>query len=303
MSWLIVRQYRTEILYGAPVFIALLALFALADFNLRNALSDAGLSSCLGQSPLTRACDQAASVVIHDHNWSSSLMPWMNFLPVLIGVMAAAPLVLEFDQRTYRLAWTQGVGRRRWFVQKLVVALLAGAAAAAAITLVISHLYWPMERTEGRWGNTFNLEGTVFVSYTLFAVALAIAIGAVTKRAFPTFVATIVAFLVARISLENMVRPKFLEPLTRDLPLGSSAARRDWTLSERLVQRDGTPVSLLPCNFKSPDCGAANDVFIRLVYHPADRFWLFQGIESAIFLGAALILAAVATWWVTRRLA
>jgi len=88
MSWLIVRQYRTEILYGAPVFIALLALFALADFNLRNALSDAGLSSCLGQSPLTRACDQAASVVIHDHNWSSSLMPWMNFLPVLIGVIA-----------------------------------------------------------------------------------------------------------------------------------------------------------------------------------------------------------------------
>jgi hypothetical protein len=38
------------------------------------------------------------------------------------------------------------------------------------------------------------------------------------------------------------------------------------------------------------------------LYQPAGRFWLFQGIESAIFLGLAAILLALAVWWVMTRL-
>ncbi len=43
---------------------------------------------------------------------------------------------------------------------------------------------------------------------------------------------------------------------------------------------------------------------IRLLnlYQPADRFWLFQGIESTIFLGLAAVLLALAVWWVMTRL-
>jgi hypothetical protein len=43
---------------------------------------------------------------------------------------------------------------------------------------------------------------------------------------------------------------------------------------------------------------------LRLVnlYQPADRFWLFQGIESAIFLALALALLGLAIWWVTSRI-
>jgi hypothetical protein len=37
------------------------------------------------------------------------------------------------------------------------------------------------------------------------------------------------------------------------------------------------------------------------VYQPASRFWAFQGIESAIFLGLAAALLAVTFYWVTRR--
>ena len=39
-----------------------------------------------------------------------------------------------------------------------------------------------------------------------------------------------------------------------------------------------------------------------VVYHPASRFWLFQGIETALFLGLAAALLAVTVWWVTRRI-
>jgi hypothetical protein len=40
-----------------------------------------------------------------------------------------------------------------------------------------------------------------------------------------------------------------------------------------------------------------------VLYQPAGRFWLFQGIESAIFFGLAALLLALAIWWVKRHIA
>ena len=41
----------------------------------------------------------------------------------------------------------------------------------------------------------------------------------------------------------------------------------------------------------------------QLVYQPAHRFWAFQGIETAIFLGLAILLLGVTIYWVQRRIA
>jgi hypothetical protein len=40
-----------------------------------------------------------------------------------------------------------------------------------------------------------------------------------------------------------------------------------------------------------------------VTYQPASRFWAFQGIETAIFLVLALLLAGLCFWWVRHRLA
>ena len=37
-------------------------------------------------------------------------------------------------------------------------------------------------------------------------------------------------------------------------------------------------------------------------YQPADRYWLFQGIETAIFIGLAVVLAGFCFWWIRRGL-
>jgi hypothetical protein len=39
-----------------------------------------------------------------------------------------------------------------------------------------------------------------------------------------------------------------------------------------------------------------------VIYQPANRYWAFQWYETAIFVGAALILAAFCFWWVRHRL-
>ena len=47
-------------------------------------------------------------------------------------------------------------------------------------------------------------------------------------------------------------------------------------------------------------CTHAHGWLDATTYQPADRFWLFQGIETAVFLGAAAVLLALAIWWVRR---
>jgi hypothetical protein len=37
-------------------------------------------------------------------------------------------------------------------------------------------------------------------------------------------------------------------------------------------------------------------------YQPASRFWAFQWLESAIFVGLAIALLGLAVYWVRRRL-
>ncbi len=39
-----------------------------------------------------------------------------------------------------------------------------------------------------------------------------------------------------------------------------------------------------------------------VTYQPANRYWTFQWMETAIFLGAAVVLAGFSFWWVRRRL-
>ncbi len=38
-----------------------------------------------------------------------------------------------------------------------------------------------------------------------------------------------------------------------------------------------------------------------VTYQPASRFWALQSYETAIFLAAALALAGLCFWWVSRR--
>lgn len=302
MMWLTFRQYRTEFIVGMPVLLALLALFAITGSNVRNALSDAGLNGCLSGMDVSRSCLGQAQTVFSRYDWFDTTMTWLNFAPAVIGAAIAAPLVVEFEQRTYRLAWTQSVGRTRWLTTKLGVALLAAVVVSGAITLVATWAYGPTNDLHGRWGNNFNFEGTVFISYTVFALAIAVAVGTLAKRAFPSFVVTVLIFFAVRIFVENSLRPEYLAPKERLATL-DEVIRADWIVSEKLVNASGAAVTTVPCNFKTPDCSAASEIFNRIVYHPADRFWLFQGIESAIFVAMSLLLLAATAWWVRHRMA
>ena len=46
----------------------------------------------------------------------------------------------------------------------------------------------------------------------------------------------------------------------------------------------------------------ATKYHVAVAYQPANRFWTFQAIETALFVALALALAGGCVWWVRHRL-
>lgn len=51
------------------------------------------------------------------------------------------------------------------------------------------------------------------------------------------------------------------------------------------------------------DCFGTSDLHVEVAYQPADRYWTFQWMETAVFLALAGLLTGFCVWWLRRRLA
>jgi hypothetical protein len=243
------------------------------------------------------------------------IVPWLNLLPGLFGVLFVAPLVLELEQGTFRLSWTESVTRRRWLATKLVTIYGSALLAALALTMLLTWWRQPLDSLQGRMEpNVFDFEGIVPYAYTLFAVSLVLALGVLTRR---TVVATgggLLSFFALRISLQTWVRQHYVAPIKvvwRPGGEGPSNLARAWSLLSGPSDARGRPIPgadriVAHCMTGSkPQIGRClnnRHVFNVAVYQPASRFWLFQGIDATIFAGLAAALLATALWWLRHRI-
>jgi hypothetical protein len=250
------------------------------------------------------------------------------FLPLLVGLFWGAPLLArEIEQGTHRLVWTQGVSRLRWALAKL--GLVGGAVVLVAACYALLVTWWraPLDqaattRIGQRFGFLlFDLVGLAPVGYALFALALGVFAGVLVHKSQGAMAITLVAFLATRIVVEFLVRPRFLAPLRRTFPVVGNMAPNeitgDWVLKAGIYSAQGRRLSGgVFGSYSQNVCGApASDPSIARcaaeyggpgaynleLFHPADRFWLFQGIEAALFVALAVILLLAAVHWVRRR--
>ena len=122
MTWVSWRLQRTETLIAAAILALIAVLLVPTGIEMANAYHHDGLSACLTQTS-SDGCSQAVEGFTQRFQGLGSLLGWLTLVPGLIGVLLAAPFVLELENGTYRLAWTQSVTRRRWIATKLGVAV------------------------------------------------------------------------------------------------------------------------------------------------------------------------------------
>jgi len=221
-------------------------------------------------------------------------------LPALAGAFIGAPLVArEIENGTHHLAWTQGVTRMRWLLVKLAlvfVPLMAAAALVGYLEVVFLNVQGPQVN---RW-NIFDQQAPVVPAATFLALALGVAFGAVIRRSVPAMAATLLAFVVVRVGIAELVRSHYIAPLaktTHDLnAVGVQADPTAWWLG--FPDYYDSSGHLLG-NLIGPSVGQPS--YVIQSFQPGDRFWAFQTIEASILTGLALLILAFAVYWVTRR--
>jgi hypothetical protein len=318
MIWVSWRQQRTEALIAAGILLLLAVVLVPVGLHVASVYDQLGLSSC--SHARNEACNQAIGSFNNRFDRLNGLLGWMTLIPGVIGVVLAAPFILELENGTYRLAWTQSVTPRRFLAVKLGVTVGAALAAGLALSALLTWWHGPLDHLRGRMEpSAFDLEGSVPIAYVLFAFGLALAAGVLSRRTAPAVIVALVGYLAARITVDTWLRERYLSPVATTFATrtkgsaGGPDLTRAWVLSEGPSDRFGhllepSRVALQTCDKATGACVGPRvptrlnlPEYIHTVYQPASRFWQFQAIETALFGGLALALIAFSGWWVLER--
>jgi hypothetical protein len=316
MTWLVWRQHRGEALIASIGVGILAAALIITGIQIAASFQSLGVATCVAHPELSN-CNQVERAFAEPYSLLTSALPWLNLLPALVAMLIGAPLVArEFEQGTQRLVWTQSVTRWRWLAAQLGLVLLGCLLLATFLMALLTWWRGPFDQIDGRFDpQGFDFEGLAPLAYMLFAVALALSIGALVRRAIPAMLVTLAIFTVARLGVEQLARPSFLPPITRVYGLDAPdySNRYDWILSQGWADLQGNHLHDATV-FRICDTGAhTKEAFLQCVqahgfqqfvtFQPADRFWLFQGMEAALFLALAGACVALTFWLVRGRAA
>jgi len=287
MTWVAWRQQR-------PLTLALLALVLLVAAGMAWLWAD--VSSVL---PM----DEEKLGVRYDFLTYVPMV--MLVLPVLVGMFAGAPVFArELEQGTHVFTLTQSVGRTRWWVTKLLVAgvpvtiamtllgLLNAKALGPLSFLLSSRLQTPM----------FESQGIVLGVYTAFAFTLGATAGLLVRSTLGAMAITIGGYLATLVVVSNAARRNYAAP---EYAESSSVAPDAWRVDHGYLDAAGNPTTFSPgaCDPGAlQECMADQGIVGQFSwFHPPERFWDFQLLESGIFvLVAAATLGAGA--WAVRRI-
>jgi hypothetical protein len=331
MTWVIWRQHRTALIGVAVLLGALAVCVWIAGLQLHHAYAAA------------IACRPASSFVctglVNSFNGEYGFLASgliLQVIPALIGAFLGAPvLARELESGTFRFAWTQGFGRRRWTLAKMVTLGALVTAVAGAISVLFSWYYQPyfhpgtqvlyvsnqdpIGASSPFSPGLFDLRGVTFAAWTLAAFAIGVFAGVLIRRIVPAIVATLVAYTGLAVTVGGYLREHYLAPLTTsklNIPVSVWVINQQWftrggrpasqsVLSQvlqsapgQLFGKGGVPKSVTVWQYL-----AQHGYVLLTTYQPASRFWPFQWIEGGWLLVLSLLLFTATVWMVRRRTA
>jgi hypothetical protein len=324
IAWVTWRQHRTALAGAAALLTALAVYLCIAGSSLHHAYAAA--TACHPASSF--ACQDLASRFNGVNVLANGSI--LQALPALIGAFVGAPvLAREMETGTFRYAWSQGFGRSRWALGKLVLLAMAVTAGAGLFSLLSSWCYQPyfaagdqalgLNQVSPLAPTLFDVRGVAFAGWTLAAFAIGALAGMLIRRVVPAIVATLAVYAVLAVTAGLYLRPHYLTPLLTSNPNVPGSA---WIISQQWQTKAGQPVSqsvLSQILQGAPQQFAGKggvphsiDVYQYLMQHgytlwttyqPASRFWAFQGIEGGWLVALSALLIAVTVWLVRRRAA
>jgi hypothetical protein len=319
MIWVGWRQQRVETLIAASVLLVLAAVAIPVGLHMASVYSHEGLGVCArnADSPI---CGISVGSFLTRFNGLNLVFLWSSLVPALAALLLAAPFVLDLDNGTYRLYWTQSITRRRWIVTKLALSVIALVAVAGCLIALATWARAPIDHLNGRMGtNVYDIEGLAPLGYALFVLGVAVALGALWRRGVPALIVSFVVYVVGRAFMDSWLRQRLLSPVkTTWLASGNGPNLNHALVINQFVStKSGRELTSSP----GPGCirhsgglfthtsicaqphALGAHVYMTALYQPASRFWELQGIEFGIVAGIGVLLVLAAAWWTSKRIA
>jgi hypothetical protein len=250
MAWVTWRQHRIA-LTGVAVFLGAWTLYVWHN----------GLQLHHAFAAMT-ACHPASSLACRDLISSFRVGAFLvngtalQVVPALIGALTGPPLLArEMETGTFRFAWTQGFGRSRWVLAKLVTLAVVLAVAAGAFSVLLDWYYQPYFAAHNPAlfpgqlspfaAGLFDLRGVAFAGWALAAFAIGALSGMLIRRVVPAIAATLAIYAGLAAAAMLYLREHYISPLvTRNVltfflspPPSDYVVRTWWTKDGRTVSQ------------------------------------------------------------------
>ncbi len=192
MLWVTWRQHRGLLIIVSAVFCAAVAGLLSAglrihhDYALLTACRPAASAACQGLGNFFNGTDWHQGEYVHVA---------VQAAPALVALFAGPAVVArELETRTYRYAWTQGIGRVRWTVAKLGLLGSVLSILAFAISQLLTWFFAPFmtsERLTDLTPTVFDTSGFSYAAWTLTAFCLGAFMGTLVRRILPAMAITL----------------------------------------------------------------------------------------------------------------
>lgn len=251
MTWLAWRQLRTQAAVAALAVAGVVVALAVTGPHLLN-VYETVVVPCAAHGDCSAVTAHFQALDSQLANLCSTLM---LLAPVLFGVFLGAPLIArELEGGTYRLAWTQSVTRTRWITTRLTLVTLVTAVLMALLSTAVTWWQRPLDLLNGGGYFDFDKSDVVPVAFAVFAVALGVSLGAITRRTLVAMAGTIAGYFGARYLVTQYIRRNLFTPLRSSSPfrlqVTSSGTQAtigppqpgDWVVSNQIVTGSGRVV-------------------------------------------------------------
>lgn len=324
MIWLSWRLHRAAVLGFAAAFGVIVALYLVDALRVHDAYIAGGLDKCVGVLNDSSCHSRRQLFIAFDVGWLKYLGYALTIVSGMLGLFLGAPMVsTEFERGTWQWVWSQRISRTRWLAVNFVVVATIVAAFGAALGAAYTWWERPVVEVSGpmRVFESFDNMPQMCAVYSVFGFAVGVAASTFLRRTLAAMGVTFAVFMVTRFSIAYWLRPHYLKPVVMESP-ATDAGRpltfdeRDWEFFSKWVDAHGnTLTSAEISRISNSDLNPAaagrewyevlqlNGIHYYSLIHPYQRAGTFQLIESGIYLGLIVLLAALAFWRIRRRTA
>jgi hypothetical protein len=337
MIWMTWRQFRTPALTTGALLLAVLGGLALTWAEVKELAAQTGYTDCQGEA--CRAAGEAFLQALQP-GWASEFhltaIAALYLLPALVGIFWGAPLVArELESGTYRMVFSQSVGRGRWLLVKLAAGGGAAALGAGLLSLMLTVWAQPIDGASADRMNplVFAARGIVPIGYATLAFVVGVTTGLLLRRTLAAMAVTLLVVVGLQVAAPFVVRPWLAQPVTTVSPLqvdgeyGISMSpdtgqmtlhvepdrRGDWVVSSGTITSTGAefrgPADMTQCGPEAPrdreTCPRwleKQNLSLKVMYVPGSRFWSLQWRELGALFALTAVLSLFSLWWIRRRL-